>query len=455
MRRKILIVVVGIFVFLVVFAVAIFVTFPTDSIRHFAEKQLEKALKQEQTVEIEEISISPLLNVTARGFKMNPRIVSDEAPLSTGGGTYMDIYYCAPYVEPMPFVVDEVFVKPSIFKSLNGKPNGHFELRVQDGLIEGDLQSRGEVMSLNAAGSNISLNEFALLSNMTKMQIFGDLAFSVDAKLAKSSLSGLDLKLNSLNTALCPKRIKLDMAGLPYIEIPFTVFGKVEAHLELKDDLLVIHSLTTDGPDIRLEVNGDVSLKKTGGGQALNIEAVILPSQEWLTENNMKVLYQVCEKHDDGSVHLSLRGTTKKIRHDCGTPIPEPVADTPAEPEKEAAEPEKKAAEPVKKAAPVKKAEPATPPEPVPANQPAPDSVMRPLHKLDGGEIEPNRTRPRNRPSAAGRTRSERLDRNGQVGGEPLMRNMDSVNENIDKEMRRRSQGRGEFQRRRGVDTEE
>ena len=455
MRRKILIVVVGLFVFLVVFLVSIFLTFPTDSIRHLAEKKIEQALKQEQSVEIEDISISPLLNVTAQGFKLTPRTsATDEAPLSTGGGTYLDIYYCAPYVEEQSVVIDEVFVNPSLFKSLKGAPNGTFQMRMQDGAVEGELQSQGEVMRLEAEGSDISLNEFALVSNMTKMQIYGLLNFTLSTMLQKGKLKTLNLDMTSMNTALCPKRIKLDVAGLPYIEIPFTVFGMITAKFEIKEDLLIIHELKSSGPDIQLDVTGDVSMKKSGRGQDLNIEATILPSQEWLDANNMKVLYQICEKHDDGSVHLSLRGTTKKIRHDCGTPIPEPVEvkDTPAaEPEKKA-EPEKaeKADKKPAKADP----EPAKKPDPAPSNnKPDPDSVMRPLHKLDGGEIDPsraNRNRNRERPSSSGRAR-DRMDR-GNPAGEVLRRNMDAVNENIEREMRRRGEGREEFQRRRGVD---
>ena len=44
----------------------------------------------------------------------------------------------------------------------------------------------------------------------------------------------------------------------------------------------------------------------------------------------MKAIYQLCEKHDDGSIHLEVTGTTKKPKMDCGTPIPEPVAEVPA-----------------------------------------------------------------------------------------------------------------------------
>ena len=460
MRRKILIVIVGTFIFLVVFVVAIFLMFPLDSVRHFAEKQLEKVLKQEQTVEIESLSISPLLNVTATTFRMSPRSVTAENELSTGGGTFLDIYYCAPYIEVQPFIIDEIYVQPSIVKSLRGKPSGKFSLKILDGMIDGDLKSSGEIMEVNAAGSDISLNEFALLSNLTKMQIYGNLTFNVSTQLVKSALKTLKISMDSSNTVLCPKRVKLDMQGLPYIDIPFTVFGDIEAQLELKDDLLVIHKLTSSGPDIRLEVTGDVSLKKSSRGQELNIDATILPSQEWLTANNMKVIYQVCEKHDDGSVHLTLGGTTKKMRHDCGTPIPEPIELTESEPAEDTAKPAKEEAKPAKEEAKPAKEEPKPAEEPKRtrperADRPDPDSVMRPTRNFDSNEIEASRTRPKNRPSMAGRSRSERLDRGEPSGAEPLMRNTDKLDENIDKGMRRRASGRSEFQRRPGVDREE
>ena len=52
-------------------------------------------------------------------------------------------------------------------------------------------------------------------------------------------------------------------------------------------------------------------------------------NKSWVEDNDMKVIYQVCEKLDDGGIRLTLRGTTKKLKHDCGTPIPEPVVEAP------------------------------------------------------------------------------------------------------------------------------
>lgn len=334
MRRKVLTIIGITIVSLLVFVIAIFVTFPTDSVRHLAEKKLEQVLKQKQSVEIDSVSISPFLNVTAEGFTMTPRLTSNTPSLSLEGNTY-DGFYCAPSVEEQPFIIDKIFVNPNIISTLRKKPSGSFELTMQDGFIEGEVKSQKNIIEANAEGKDISLNEFALLSNFTKMQFYGMLNFNIQrAIIEKNNLAELNADISASNTALCPKRLKLEMSGIPYIDLPFTVFGNIEAHISIDHDKLIIDHLTADGPDLKFDIKGDVTLKSQKNPvPRLNINAVITPSQQWLEDNNMKIIYQVCEKHEDGSVHLNLTGTTKRIKHECGTPIPEPIEEITPPPE--------------------------------------------------------------------------------------------------------------------------
>ena len=124
---------------------------------------------------------------------------------------------------------------------------------------------------------------------------------------------------------LIMERIKLNISSMPFIEMPFTVFGDIEAVIELQKDKLIIEQLTSTGPDIKLNVSGDIILKSDKNpSPRLNLTATILPSEAWINDNNMNAIYKICEKHDDGSIKLKLNGTTKRLKHDCGTPIPEP-----------------------------------------------------------------------------------------------------------------------------------
>ncbi|MBQ9394208.1 MAG: type II secretion system protein GspN [Proteobacteria bacterium] len=331
MRRKFLSIIGVIALFIVVFIVSIFLMLPTEAIRHYIEKTLEKQLKYEQTVEIGDLSISPLLNATVKDFQMKPRNAEAvDEKFATAGGEFNG-FWCAPYVEDQAVIIDKIVVKPKIFKSIKGKPEGKFELQIQDGTITGDLKSQNGNMEVTAEATDISMNEFALLSNLTKMQIYGMLNFELRTVLEKSKMAELQLDMTAANTAMCPKRIKLNMGGVPYIEVPFTVFGNIKANVEIKKNRVYIHSLTSDGPDISLNVTGEMGLKtKDTPFPQIDIRADIFPSEEWVTENNMKAIYQLCEKHDDGSIHLEVTGTTKKPKMDCGTPIPEPVAEVPA-----------------------------------------------------------------------------------------------------------------------------
>ena len=181
MRRKILLIL-GISVLsFVVFVLASFYLLPSDKLRHLAEKTIENKLKQAQAVEIEDISISPLLNITAKNFRMTPRVTEPpQAVFATEGGI-IDGFYCAPTVEDIPFVIDRIFVNPAVFSTIKKNPAGTFELEMKDGKVSGELKSKSKAMELTAKGENISLNEFALLSNYIKMQIYGNLGFDLRA----------------------------------------------------------------------------------------------------------------------------------------------------------------------------------------------------------------------------------------------------------------------------------
>lgn len=432
MLRKLLIAV-GISLLFIIFLVAaIFFTLPTDSIRHLLEKNIEKALKYEQGIEIADLSVSPLLNITAKNFQMTPRVHEEISEnLATAGGDF-DGYYCAPYVEEQTVIIDEVFVNPSIFKIARKKPEGKFNLKIQSGTISGELRSVDKSMELVANGESIELDTFTLLSNLTKAQIYGELNFDMRAvldadnqKKSANALQELRAHLTSTSTAMCPKRIKLNISSMPFIEMPFTVFGDIEAVIELQKDKLIIEELTSTGPDIKLNVKGDVMLKsEKNPNPRLNITATILPSQNWIDNNNMNAIYKICEKHDDGSIELKLNGSSKRLKHDCGTPIPEPETETapdnnadnkdnPAEPDKaDVADKKEKADE---KPKPEAKAAPDEPPAPPDAPLDLDEKKTRPkdLAKSLNRDLVPMDSRPERSTRSERKMRGASPDRDG------------------------------------------
>lgn len=466
MRRKILTFIGVLLLFIVVFVLAIFWALPTESIRHLAEKTIEKQFKQEQSVEIEDLSISPLLNVTIKKFQMRPRNPEPIAEnLRTAGGEF-EGFWCAPYVEEQPFVIDKIFINPSVFKLIKKKPQGRFELDILDGKIKGELKSKGNLLEVSAAAQDISMNEFVLLSNLTKMQIYGNLEFDTRAVLEGSRLADVELELTAANTAICPKRLKLNTPSLPYFELPFTVFGNINATISVEKDKLKIHKLVSDGPDIKLDVKGSVTMKSpTNDLPRFDIEADITPSAEWMEANKMKAIYQLCEKLDDGSIHLSLTGTSKKPKIDCGTPIPEPVEETvPAEGENAAgdakladaagadskADADKKPTDDVKKveekpAEEQKRADVAVPVRPEREDVEVGDDIKKSFD-VEGRDTRlklPNRPNmPRgNRAERPAGARGSRPDRG--LNGSVELRGTEKLDENARRELRRRNRQGG------------
>ena len=141
MQRKLLLVIGLITLFLITFVIALFLTFPTDSTRHYAESSLNNMMKGKQIFEIKDLSVSPLLNVTVKDISMRPATV-EQVPehLMIQEGEYSG-YFCAKSVEPMTFIIDEVFLNPKALKTFSGLPEGTFEIKVSGGEITGKLVS--------------------------------------------------------------------------------------------------------------------------------------------------------------------------------------------------------------------------------------------------------------------------------------------------------------------------
>ncbi|MCL2326004.1 MAG: type II secretion system protein GspN, partial [Proteobacteria bacterium] len=353
---------------IIVFVVAVILMFPTDALRHFVEETAEKQLKYEQSVRIEDIRITPFLTARMKNFRMMPRYVEPEdGSLTTEGGMYAG-FYCAPGVDVSPFIVDEVLLNPSLFSLLRGKPSGSFTVVMREGVLGGNASFSKEQVVIEAKARDIALNEFALLSNMTRAQFFGTLGFETRVVMQNSDISEMSLELVAQNTALCPKRMAVNMGGVPFIELPFTVFGDIKADLAIEDGKLLVRSLTSEGPDIKVDVKGDITLRSRRSSEVrFNLDITILPSQAWLDDNGMGMIYQICRRQDDGSIDLRLRGVSSRLRKDCGTPIAVPgmPAARPAPP----ARPE--AQRPIQ-AQPASQADlPDTPPPP-PSNPPPP-----------------------------------------------------------------------------------
>ena len=412
MQRKLLLAIGLVALFILTFVVAVFWAFPKDSVRHYAEKSLEKVTKGKQIFEIKDMSVSPLLTVTLSDVTMKPATF-EQTPeyLMTAEGEYSG-YYCAKYVEIMPFIVDQIFVDPDILKLPTGLPNGQFEIKLSGGSILGKLvtakssaqveesekanstdseddakeetkprrkarkskeaeeaddapaekpkrvlsalkakKAEPLVMNLNAKGQQINLNSFALLSNYTGAQFYGELNFDTRAKLENNQLKAMDVNVTMLSTALCPKRIKVNMGGIPYLELPFTILGDIAGKISIDNGVVTINELKSSGPDLVVDVHGTVTLPngKSVKEPKFNLNITVLPSEEWLETNSMDAIYQICRRQADGSIEVKLSGSGKRIKPDCGTPIP---VEKPTSAPKPAADGDKKAADKAAESAP-------------------------------------------------------------------------------------------------------
>ncbi|MFA5624298.1 MAG: type II secretion system protein GspN [Bradymonadales bacterium] len=328
--KRILIVALSTIGFFLLTILLIIFVFPNVSLKHLIEKSVEKQLKYSQSVKIGDIRLSPLGNLRARDVLVVPRVHEKPDPnLAVEGGVF-DGFFCAPMVGEDPFAVAELHVMPSILSFLKKSPRAKFDLALRRndgeelGSIQGVLDSKSGLYKVDLSAHELSLNELTLLSNFIKVQLHGALDLSTHVITDKSGrLLDLNFEMNSTNTVMCPKRLKLNMGGVPFIELPFTRFGNIEAQLSLGDDqAIIVEKFKTDGPDLSISVTGKLWPKsKPNAETRVDLNMVIHPGDEWMEENSMEIIYRVCRKQADGSIELHLSGAGKAIRKDCGTPI--------------------------------------------------------------------------------------------------------------------------------------
>jgi len=447
MQRKLLVGLGLVLLFIFVFVIAFVLVFPTDSTRHYAEQLVSKQLNNKQAVEIKTLKVSPLLNVTLKDISLTPISQDSSASTTTSKEGDYDGNYCPASVDVEPFVINEIFVNPSLFASLGGSPNGTFKITINKGTIDGSLKTKNaadaksdsedkdksadneaedqnadekksektsarsnrqtktaakskQMINVEAKGKALSLEDLTILSNTTHAKFFGELGFDTNVVLqktgAKTSLVMVTANLTSEGTSICPINLKLSN-GIP-ISISYTQLGDINADIEVSDNKLTVNSITSTGPDIQLDVTGSISARAgsfTNG--SLNIQAKITPSESWLADNDMDIIYQKCRRLDDGSIELKLTGPIKKPQTDCGTPIPieKPAAAPKTEKKEETKSDKTKEKKSEKKTTEEKKKveKPEENPEPAPGT-PAEIEEDKPKRRINRGSDDPARNRP-------------------------------------------------------------
>ncbi len=451
MQRKLLVGLGLVLLFIVVFAIAFVVVFPLDSTKHYAEQLIAKQLSNKQTVKIDSLKVSPLLNVTLKSITLTPTEQEKvDSKSDVKEGDYKG-YFCSAAVDIEPFTIDEIFVNPSVFSTIGGNPNGSFKISIDKGVIDGSFKTKTssgpksdktdkdkaedkdqsadnagseqetdnkktekgsaknksaknkspkkQTINIEAKGKDLALENLTILSNMMRTQVFGELSFDANAVLqkngSKTSVAMLTVNVSSEGTAVCPKRIK-NFGPLPFFDLPFMIIGDITGDMEMSEHKLTINSFVSTGPDIQIDLSGSIEFKANGTpGARFNLKAKILPSEEWLAENEMYVIYQACRRQDDGSIELKVTGPSKKPKMDCGTPIPvEKPAVAKKTEKKETPDPEKPKKAEKKPAEEKKKVEkPELPPEPAPGT-PAEIEEDKPKRRINRGSDDPLRNRP-------------------------------------------------------------
>ncbi|MDX9722057.1 MAG: type II secretion system protein GspN [Myxococcota bacterium] len=325
---------------LVALVVFIFLTLPEDKLQLLVERNVEKALDHEYRVEMDGFDFSLLSGVRLERVMLSPRFTASEddklgtKPLPDDPEAPENQYFCPASVDPVPMIIDSLWVDPSWFALLGGKFDGSFGLEAAGGSIAGSLGSSDGEDLLEASIESVALQRFTLLRNKLGMHLVGQLNGAAELSFGESmSLSGGFLSIDMRNVVLCPKRVAMTNPNVPFFDLPLTRMGNIKGRVEVKQRRLEFKDFQGEGEDMALQVQGSIQLPtpnipKTRYDLRINLR----PSEQWLQDNDMGILFTICRRFEDGSLQIVVSGEAGALKRDCikatntNTPAPRPAA---------------------------------------------------------------------------------------------------------------------------------
>ncbi len=313
---------------------------PVDRLKSIAESQLEAALGYEYNVSFTTFDISGVSAFEATDIEISskpppPNISEEEKKkfkrvtmaidrlsvdlrlISTltgtpaadyvvemGGGTMEGSYEQVTY-EP-------VEVKPakrsrasrrSKRKTLSGKgdqqaPPAEDGAGGEDGAEgqdEGSKLAQGHQIDMTIA--ELPLNRIGLIQGLLGLPLNGTVSGDV------SVLVGQRGELLESKTDVTIARTSISKGVLPFdtgmgqFELKNSVrFGDIVLKSHVEAGKLLIDSVTSSGPDVVIEANGNITLRQPFGASRAKINARIKPDPKFLTVNNLKVILDMNSK---------------------------------------------------------------------------------------------------------------------------------------------------------------
>ena len=313
-------------------------TLPEDKIQLLVEKKLEAALDHQYRVQASEFSFSLLDGIEFKQVMLKPRFAFEdefemedkltrtnedaEAELAEEGApqSLEDQYFCPDSIEPAPFIIDRLHVDPSWMGLISNEIDAAFTIDTSGGSITGEIAPEDDGQHLQATIDDLALQRFTWLRNKLAVHMVGQFGGEVDLNFTKEfGLAGGTIDLNLKKVVVCPKKFKVNMPNVPFLELPLTRLGNLAGSIEIQaGPKIVFNDLQGEGEDVSIRVKGSVHLANPQMPKArYNIHIFINPDQDWVDRNGLDIVFRSCKRDSTGAIDFTISGVAGDVKKGC------------------------------------------------------------------------------------------------------------------------------------------
>lgn len=304
---------------LVLFVVCLYFTFPYERIKSLIEDQLSSSGRM--TVTIGELGPSPLLGMTASDIKvvLRPKPVRRPGAAGQPGGGG------APTSKPKPMrmLIDEVSIGAGIGALLGGGIDVDFDVDGLGGEIVGSYKAerkKGWTLALRA--EEIAAKEIPQLQ-ASGPPVRGTLSAKVDLSVPGNRVTKAKgvIEFTCKSCSVGDNKAKIKIPGNPMmamgITLPRVRIGRLSGMIKVDDGVATFERLSARSPDIELELEGRLNLRKPMAFSMIQAYLRFKISDAFLAKNSKFAILTTAlarGKRPDGFYGMSITGLLRRPR---------------------------------------------------------------------------------------------------------------------------------------------
>ncbi|MEO1233409.1 MAG: type II secretion system protein GspN, partial [Myxococcota bacterium] len=271
--------------FAVSYLLAVYVTFPWDSVKERVLQLASKQLRREITAK----SLEPSWLTGIHAEKVEIDLQGSE--------------------EPMAF--ETVDARASVFSFLTGGYGGTLQLPIGGGQVRASASGGQEKVAVDLDAKAVELALVPALRASTGLALAGELGIDAELDLGlqdpQQSQGSIRLTGQGLET------LKGGKAG--NYPIPELNLGDLDWNLPVENGKVIIRNQRLEGPDLSLMLDGEIVLAKPPNRSLVNLTAKFKPTPEFLKrEPLMASLLKNIDRYkgSDGFYGYQISGTVKR-----------------------------------------------------------------------------------------------------------------------------------------------